>query len=133
MPNRVIREGLLDSDRIGRLTAEEERFYVRLLLVADDFGRFDGRLSVIKSRCFPILDSISLTMVRAWLSKCQDAGLVKIYEVSGKPYLELIDYNQRLRQKRPRYPGPMNGNCQHDAANGRPESESETNPNPKRN
>ncbi len=40
MPNRVIREGILNSQRVNKLTEPAELFYRRLMSVVDDFGRF---------------------------------------------------------------------------------------------
>ena len=41
MPNRIIREGHLDSERVDQLSEQAENFYSRLRLVVDDYGRFE--------------------------------------------------------------------------------------------
>jgi hypothetical protein len=38
MPNRVIREGILDSPRYWSVSTEERQLFVHLMLLADDFG-----------------------------------------------------------------------------------------------
>lgn len=43
MPNRMIKESICTSETLAQLTPEEERLFYRLLVNADDFGRFDGR------------------------------------------------------------------------------------------
>lgn len=106
MPNRVIRDGLLDSEKILKLSAEEERFYVRLLLIVDDYGRFEARSVYLKSKCFPVNEKIKSEHVKKWLKKLLDEKLILIYSVEGKDYLEIVEFNQRLRQKKEKYPGP---------------------------
>ena len=40
MPSRIIRDGILTSERINALTERAELFYRRLMSVVDDYGRF---------------------------------------------------------------------------------------------
>lgn len=106
MPKRVIRDGFLDSERINRLSVHAECFFVRLMLVADDFGRFDGRPQVIRSRAYPLKDDIKIAQIEEWLDECKNANLIIIYEVFGKPYLEVNNFKQRLRAQKSKYPAP---------------------------
>lgn len=106
MPTRMIREGLLDSEKVDLLSAEAERFYVRLMLVADDFGRFSADLRILKSRCFPLRESMSKDEVEKQLMECVAAGLVTLYAVEGKSYLEILNFCQRMRSKHSKYPPP---------------------------
>lgn len=105
MPNRVIRSGFLDSDKINSLSADEQLFFVRLMLVVDDYGCFDARLEMLRSQCYPMSD-IRLTDVSALLTRCREVGLLSVYEVDGKNYLIIHTFDQRLRQKRRKYPEP---------------------------
>lgn len=106
MPKRLIRDGFLDSERINRLSIHAECFFVRLMLVADDYGRFDGRSQVIRSRAFPLKDNIEIAQIDQWLDECKNANLLEIYDVLGKPYLEIVNFKQRLRAKKSKYPAP---------------------------
>lgn len=109
MPNRIIREGILDSDRVDRLSAAAEVFYRRLQSVVDDFGRFDGRLSTIASACFPlrVLDGrVKARDVDRWLDECAAARLVTRYVVGDKPFVQVEDFRQQQRAKQSRYPAP---------------------------
>ena len=54
MPNRILREGILDSDRVNKLSWGAEVFYRRLMSVVDDFGRFDARIDLLKSKLYPL-------------------------------------------------------------------------------
>jgi hypothetical protein len=105
MPNRVVREGLLSSDAFNALPCEAQMFFVRLMLISDDFGRYDGREMAIKSAAYPMTD-IRLSDVSKMLAAVCGAGLVLRYVVDGKPYISIPRFDQRLRQKRERYPAP---------------------------
>jgi len=137
MPNRVIRSGFLDSDKINSLKAEEQLFFIRLMLIVDDFGCFDGRIEMIKSYAYPV-SNVRLTDVSKWLSAVCKADLVALYEEAGKKFLFIKNFDQRLRQKKRKFPNPnnlqeMSVNCQTDDGQlhaTMPESESEKNPNP---
>lgn len=105
MPNRILREGWLDSDRAAALSYGAECQFVRLLLVADDFGRFDGRLSVIRARCWPLRREIEDAVIVGWLEELSAAGLASLYLVHGKPYLEIPNFRQRTRAQKSKFPG----------------------------
>jgi len=102
MPNRVIREGFLDSDKVNTLNAPEQIFFLRLMLVADDFGRFDARPKFLESKCYPM--SKKRININKMLKRIHEVGLCKIYTVDGKQYLEIIDFGQRTRIMRSKYP-----------------------------
>ena len=111
MPNRILREGFRDSESISALSDGAETLYVRLLLSVDDFGRFDARPSYIKSQCYPTKE-VSLKEVSrrlAELAKTKDVNgepLVTLYLVTGRPYLVMHKFGQRLRAMRSKWPAP---------------------------
>jgi hypothetical protein len=109
MPNRVLREGILSSERVNKIANNPatEVFYRRLHSVADDYGRYSGDPRILRAACYPLmLDSVCHADVLHWLDKCATAGLLVLYKVNGKPYLEIVDFKQTLRIKRSKYPAP---------------------------
>ena len=108
MPNRIIKESICTSDSIDQLNWFEEVLFYRLMVNCDDFGRFDGRIPVIKNRLFPLKDNLTAKSVRDGINKLASAGLVFLYESDGKPYLYLPTWNdhQNVRAKRSKYPEP---------------------------
>lgn len=107
MPNRIVREGILDSERVNKLSWPAEVFYRRLMSVVDDFGRFDGRAELLRSKLFPLrIDKVSVADVDKWLTECVGAGLVSLYSVNHKPYLELLDFGQSIRIMKSKFPPP---------------------------
>lgn len=104
MPNRMLREGLLDSDAVGQVSPGAEMLFVRLMLLADDFGRYDGRVSVICRRAFVNRRSIDEPMTDGWLAELVAAGLVALYGVPARPYLQIDNFRQRTRAQVSKYP-----------------------------
>lgn len=54
MPNRILKESIRTSDSINELSWFEEVLFYRLIVSCDDYGRFDGRVAIIKGTCFPL-------------------------------------------------------------------------------
>ena len=108
MPNRIIKESVCVSASIDKLTWFEEVLFYRLIVNCDDYGRFDGRVSVIKNRLFPLKDNVTTKAVTEAINKLVSVELVVLYEFEGKPYLHLPTWNehQSIRAKRSKYPAP---------------------------
>lgn len=108
MPNRIIKESICVSDSIDQLSWFEEVLFYRLTVNCDDYGRFDGRIPVIKNRLFPLKDNLTAKSVKDGINKLASVGLVVLYESGGKPYLCLPTWNdhQNVRAKRSKYPEP---------------------------
>ena len=110
VPNRILREGIITSERVARLSWPAEVFYRRLMSVVDDFGRFFGRPTLIRAACYPLqIGKVRDADITKWLTDAQRAGLVRLYEVSTTPYLELVDFRQQVRAKKSKFPDPVNG------------------------
>ena len=107
MPNRIIKETICTSDSLEGLSWFEEVFFYRLLVTVDDFGRFDGRPAILKSRMFP-LKTVSDKQVNDAIEKLKEAGLLTTYFVDGKPYIQITTWaeHQRIRNSRKKYPSP---------------------------
>ena len=117
MPTRLIREGLLDSDKIASVDDECAMLFVRLMLLADDFGRFDGRPSYLQVRAYPVHKDAREDdphrqvrptdgEIRRRLGLLEQAGLIRQYVAEGKPFLEILNFNQRMRAKTSKFPDP---------------------------
>lgn len=107
MPNRIIREGILTSERVNSLSERAEVFYRRLMSVVDDFGRFTANPTLLRASCYPLkLDSVKEDSIKKHLAEAEDAGLIVLYTVAGKAYLELQDFRQQVRAKESKFPPP---------------------------
>lgn len=111
MPDRIIRESICTSDTLNRLSDFEERFWHRLIVNCDDYGRFDARPAILKGRLFPLMDGKTQRNMQDALQKLASVGLVDLYEVEGRPFLRVVTWDkyQRIRAKRSKFPGPEEG------------------------
>ena len=107
MPNRIIKESICVSEQIDSLTPAEEITFYRLLVNCDDYGCFDAREKVVISRLFPLRD-ITTQEIRHTLDRLAEIGLIQLYEVDGKPYLNVCKWSdhQRVRVSVHKYPMP---------------------------
>lgn len=105
MPNRILKESICRSEEIDSLSWFEEVLFYRLIVICDDFGRYDGRAKIIKGSCFP-LKSITEKDIDKALSRLSAVGLVRVYETQGRPYLQLVTWadHQRIRNQKSKYP-----------------------------
>ena len=113
MPNRFIKESICTSDTIDQLSWFDEVVFYRLIVNCDDFGRFDGRGEIIKSRLFPLKDGkITVKSVVESINRLATVGLVILYERDGRPYLQLStwDKHQQTRATKSKYPA-FDGTC----------------------
>ncbi len=110
MPNRVLREGILTSERVSSLDWPAEVFYRRLMSVVDDFGRYYAKPELLRAACYPLhLDKVGNSDIGKWLADCAGAALVRTYTIEGKEYLELADFRQHQRAVASKFPHPSNG------------------------
>lgn len=105
VPNRLLREGISTSDPINSLTPEEEVFFYRLLVVADDYGNMDGRAAILKSQCFPLKDTATVARIETWVDGLVRKSMLATYEANGAPFLTVGKWETRVRTK-PKYPAP---------------------------
>ena len=106
MPNRIIREAILSSEKMALLKWPEEVFYRRLLSIIDDYGRYEANPQLLRSRCYPLqTDEVRVADIARWMAACQSAGLILGYAVLGKQYLEVINFGQQQRTAS-KYPAP---------------------------
>lgn len=106
MPNRIIREGILTSEKLENLGWAEEVFYRRVMSVVDDYGRYYAKPSLLRAACYPLLlAKVSDSDIEKWLSACENAALVRVYPTQdGKRYLEVIDFRQQVRATLSKFP-----------------------------
>lgn len=105
MPNRVLRDWT-DSENIDQLDVHAERFFTRLIMKVDDYGRYTANVKLLKSQLFPLKSDIRETDITRWLAACKKSGLIALYAVANKEFLQIDNFKQTLRQKVEKYPPP---------------------------
>lgn len=106
MPTRILREGIISSERVNSLSERAELFYRKLMSVTDDYGRFFANPISLLGACYPLRPSVCEADVKQMLSECIAANLISVYG-NGK-YLVIIDFRQQTRSKS-KFPEPANG------------------------
>ena len=109
MPNRVLYSTLLTSAKVNRLDSFDFELYIRLLLVADDFGRYSGSPVRIARSCWPDREDVTSKKVIPILQTLSKVGLIVTYTVDDEPYLEVTGWHQRSRQTESKFPSPDDG------------------------
>lgn len=105
---RILKRSICQSEEIDQLTWFEEVLFYRLIVNCDDFGIFDGRAKILKGSLFPLKENVSLKQIENAIMKLATVGLVRAYEVQGRPLLQLPTWSshQRMRNSRHIYPTP---------------------------
>jgi hypothetical protein len=92
----MLRESVRTSPTLAKLSAEAERLFYRLLVTADDHGRFLADPAIVRSQCFPRDDGkIRIHDVRRWLSELGE--VIRIYSVGGELYGEFRTWSKHQR------------------------------------
>ena len=107
MGNRILKQDICMSEEIEQLSWFEEVLFYRLIVNCDDYGCFDRRAKIIKAALFP-LKEVTTKQIDSAVDRLSTVGLVRVYEVQGRPYLQLTTWSkhQRLRNSKHRYPTP---------------------------
>lgn len=119
MPNRIVREAILSSEKVASLGWPEEVFYRRLMSVVDDYGRTEANPQLLRARCYPLqTDTVRVADITRWIAACEKAGVILGYAVEGKQYLELSKFQQQQRTASKCPPPPaFDSKCSQEIAN----------------
>ncbi len=104
MPNRMLRDWT-DSLRFDGISSSSEQLFVRLLMKADDYGRFHSEPRLVRSMCFP-LGGPSESDVAESICDLSSRGLIATYVSGDRQFLAIVNWGQRFRGSKPKYPQP---------------------------
>lgn len=130
MPTRIIREGIITSERVNALSQGAELFYRRLMSVVDDYGRYFSHPSLLRAACYPLqLDRITDKDVAEWTSECSQKSIQLIVLYGSGKYIQCINFRQQTRSPS-KFPEPSDNElliiCKSNEYQMRSESESES-------
>ena len=102
----MLRDSLLESDKISSLSDFDFRLWVVLILLSDDYGVVDARPEIIKGRGYPLRVRVTVKDISDALQRLAAVGCVSLYTVGGKPYAQFPKWgeHQRLRNSKHKYP-----------------------------
>jgi hypothetical protein len=107
VPNRIIRDSLLDSDRYHELTHVAERLlFIELLLIADDYGLMPLGHAFVRRRATAAANTSAEQFTRM-LSALADVDLLRVYvDEKGNRYGYLPRFGNWPRALKSRWPLP---------------------------
>lgn len=107
MPNRVVRESVLDSDRYQALPHDSERLlFFELLLLCDDFGLVPLNYGFLRRKCTPCSHKTE-AQVASMVQALGDVDLIRCYQSDGGSTFGFIPrFGNTPRAKKPKWPLP---------------------------
>lgn len=106
MPNRYLRQNYIESETVNKVGWQAEVVWTRLLVVVDDWGRCEASPRLLRAKIFPLkLELVRESDLQRWISECETAGLVRLYEVQGKQYLQMMKW-EKGRATKSKWPDP---------------------------
>jgi hypothetical protein len=80
------------SDKLAAVSFQAEQAYLRLLGVADDWGRAELNLRKILARAYPRRPQVKEAHLRRWLEELEQVGLLRTYDVGTVRYFEWTNW-----------------------------------------
>ena len=108
MGNRIIKESIRTSEKLAAVSDFAYRVWTSLITMADDTGCGDGRAAIIKGFAFPLRQEATIEGIRAAMEELEAAGCIRRYTVEGREYFCFPNWerHQRIRNVKPKFPGP---------------------------
>ena len=105
MPQRFLRPGIRNSARWNSVSRTAQVLYVGILTLVDDYGQFDGRVSVIHGECFSVWNDLhqdnpqESAATRCALQELAAASMIEIWtNKEGKLVVEVTQWQERVRE-----------------------------------
>jgi len=105
---RSIKPEFFESEDVAALSFRERVLWIGLWVHCDNYGRCKDNVRLVKKNVFP-LDQVSLAEVEQDLVSLAGHGRIVRYEVDGKGYLAVVNWDRHQHIARPglpKYPAP---------------------------
>lgn len=89
---RAIYPDACTSRSLASCSAEAERLFWRLLSQADDQGRLEGDVLVLRSLCVPLLSKATTAAVERWLGELVGAKLIARYQAGEADFVQVVTW-----------------------------------------
>ncbi len=88
---RSIKPEFPQSETIGKLSREARLLFIQLWTIVDDDGRARAASRMLASLLYPY-DDDARALMDGWLSELEHTECIKLYEVEGSSYLEIVKW-----------------------------------------
>jgi hypothetical protein len=105
MPSRILYDTICTSQKLGKVSDAAEVLYYRLLVKADDYGRFYADADIVQGECV-IKKKWKPGTVEKALQELHGVGLIILYMSKDERYLVFEKWRQRRRADSSRFPDP---------------------------
>lgn len=107
---RFISSSISTSRKFQRLATNEHRLlYLMLIPHVDCEGRHAADARILAGQVYTLLD-IDRAQIEAAMHDLHSVGLIRLYEVNGEPFLEIVDFHHHNKVRRDK-----NGDPSHEA------------------
>lgn len=103
---RTIKPELFKDQKLQRRPRDERLLFIGIFSHADDDGRIEGDVALIRSVVFPCDADVSIPKLDKWLANLTEHGFIRRYEVDGEPYIDLPKWKLHQRIDKPT-PSPI--------------------------
>lgn len=97
---RTIKPDFFTSDTVSELPLRARLTWIGLWTHCDDYGRCRNNVKLIKAAVWP-LDDVSLRDVTEDLDDLAKAGVIYMYAVDGRTYLQVTGWTEHQKVDRP--------------------------------
>lgn len=110
--SRVVRMHINSSHSLSQVSLQADLTFRAMIVAADDYGRLDGRIEILKGLLFPLRKSVTVAKLNEWIHELTRGPHPPVlwYVVDERPYLRLTGWEkhrgQLKRRKRPEFPPP---------------------------
>lgn len=93
MPHRI-HPNIAISEKFNSCSLKSQLLYLELFAFVDDFGTFLAEPNDIKALIFPKNKKMTLQAITRMEAELLDTGLLMIYSINGKFYLQIRDFKR---------------------------------------
>jgi hypothetical protein len=109
MPKRFLKPTIRQSKRWNTASYFAQSLFIRLITIADDYGRYEADYRLLSNEAFPYGSpegkNVEVSQVESAFKELQDSGMINRYEANGNWYFEINNWQERVRSAS-RYPDP---------------------------
>lgn len=108
---RTIKPEFPQSESMGRVSRDARLLFMMLWTICDDHGRARAHSRMLASLLFPYDDDAG-EGVPIWLDELEKEGCIKVYEVEGSTYLQIVKWSKHQKidkPSKPQFPAPSEG------------------------
>ena len=108
MGNRILKDSILTSKKLSKLSWFEQVMFDHLIVTVDDYGTYFADPVLLAHTLFPRSTDVTEKMIRDGLKHMEELQLIRRYTAEGETWLKLVSWekHQRLRSTHRKFPAP---------------------------